>query len=565
MKNKSRLLVSGSLVLLLLIGGSPLLGFAESSWLGGLEEFGKNLGKGIKEGIEKSKDKIEELSSESSETSDDSQKTKSALDSSSAAQEQQNPESQTAAVESNEEPEPAEPELPFDPMDFLVGDPTQLSLPPLPKSCGWLGVAGAIGEITLDKNPTVESALERVNTATRFLHLGELLIHLPMSAGSQWPKSANSELPSDGFKSIFTGLVKGAVQGHLVSLNKMRGKYIVETLFQKAPEFVGISRYSLQRPAEDEVQRYGARILGSNFNPEFNAAFDWLLTHFAEYEPKPEVFGSDLDGEPTEIFPSIVKAVHSLAINQDTLLRIEEDISITHHSKVSARKDVEETLWQIRHIKEQQLDQASSSEDSQEQTQTAESPEDRERAEELEELKLELGTQQVRYGEIVKEYEQALKQLEVAISLIKNDQTKLNKEEQALAQNVQHVVEGTEKLMCGAELESIIAGKHLVEGSKNLKNELALLYSQQGSGREKMKGIVLNLVALPWNITIISTELGLLNQRIAIYDDLFEDRVEKKCGMMDFGCQPSEKEGQVVVSDHLFGQEVVEVEEDWDE
>ncbi len=489
-----------SVLLILLFGFMPLTSFAEDSGLGGLGKFVTDVGEGVSEML----DGLVPDFFESEE-------------------EQNQKESHTASSGPDQIPEQTGSELPVDPMDFLVMDPTQLELPSFPKSCGVSATLSVGEEIFLNKNPTVESAFDRVNTGARFLHLGELLIHLPISAGSQWPKDVNNELPSGNFLSTFFDIFKG----NLVSLNKLRGDHILGTLFSKAPDFDSIPRYTPYSPSEPEVQQYGARVLGPKFNPEFNVVFDWLLRHYPDFEPKPEIFVSDLNGEPTEIFPSIVKAVRSLAENQEDLLKIEEEISIAHHTNISARKDVEETLWQIRNLKKQQLEKASSTEESVQNGQPNEmSHEDNGVSEELAELKEEFQVQQLIYEESVRAYELALNQLELAVNLIKKDQTKLEMEEQALAQNIQHVVEGTQKLICGSELETLIAAKHLVQGIPNLHKDLGTLVATGQSGVKRMQRIVLNLIALPWNVKTITIELGLLNKRIDIYDGLFEDRLE---------------------------------------
>lgn len=547
MKKKSKLQISVSFLFCLLFSCIPSIGSAEESLFGGLGEI-------FIEGIEKTKKQFGNLNLGSPESSEKPQEGVSQPDSNKTSSEPQEKPSPTASEESGKQSEQAEPELPFDPMDFVVMNPNQLQLPGFPKSCGWFAGLSVLGEVVLDKNASVESALDRINTAARFLHLSELVIHLPISAGAEWPKDVNREIPIGDWKHLISGVFEqGALQGRLLSLNKLHADYVQASLFRKVPELNTIPRYTLYNPSEMEVQNYGKKTLGPNFNPEYKIVFHWLLRHYPDFEPKSEIFMSNLDGEPTEIFPSIVKAVYSIAENQEGLKKIEEDISIAHHNKLSARKDVEETLWQIRLIKEQQLKKSSSAEPKAQKIQPHElSQEEKLMSEELAEFKKEFNTQQVIYETRVREYESALEKLNAEVNIIKQGQRKLTKEEQALAQNIQHTVEGTEKLMCGSEVETIIAGKHLVEGFPTLKNDLAALAVTGPVGLERMRNIVLNLIALPWNVKTISTELGLLDKRIAIYDGLFENRVKKGCGFLDIACKISGGEkppaGEIVES-----------------
>jgi len=520
MKKKSGWFHSIWIVLFLMLYSMPLTGFAQESEL----DAGMN--------------KVKDLFSGFGNFGQDEQQENSQADSSGQGQNQD----QSGLSEDSEELEETvqfgDGEFPMD-STFLWGLDQVPSTPPIPNfmRCGLGTIAELTTALAIGK-PSVESALDRVNTAARFLHLGELVIHLPISAGSEWPQKANN-IGVEEVQNFSKIIIKERkLQQQNFSFTKLRGLYLQQLLFDQYPDLNTIPKYDLHDPSIQEVKALGTKILGSNYNPEFNSVFHWILRHYPNFEPKREIFLAGFNEKPTEIFPNMVQAVHSLAANQDSLQQVEEEISISQNNKWEMRRNMEDALIQIREVRSEQLKGADSK-----QKHTKEQQE--ELSEEMEFLKEEFELQVVDYENAVKEYLLALEKLKVEMERIKDDQTALSKEQQALAQNIQHTVEIAQNVICGSEVQVGLASYYLYKGIPQFPDEIKTLISTRENGRERVRRIYINVVSLPWNLNTIISELGLLSARVTHFDDLFEDRLEQKCQWYQDCTPPGEEEQPV--------------------
>jgi hypothetical protein len=141
-------------------------------------------------------------------------------------------------------------------------------------------------------------------------------------------------------------------------------------------------------------------------------------------------------------------------------------------------------------------------------------------------LENQFGVEKQEYDVAVADYKAALQQLSVALEQIKHQVGAFTPEQRALAVNVQAVVDTARGLLGGTRTLLTVAEVHLPRAVPKIKQELRRIATMGGDRAvERMKRIYVNGSALPLNVSVITTESGVLANDSQTYDGLFHNRL----------------------------------------
>lgn len=403
---------------------------------------------------------------------------------------------------------------------MLDMSPTELA------KCGWSCVKE--GYDASKEVPTVEASLERVNTAARLVELGELMLHgLPLSAGSLWPQEMRGTLALDmqqahqmlnevyGQRPLYR-----AGSGYQPSPWTARALELQKRLFTSPPDLHYERTYRAKPPSETDVHALGHKVLGTKYNPVFDKVFYRLLLYHPGFEPKRELFTAQFDGKAAEFYPNVMEAVFALAENRDDLLKLREAVLQAEEAREKAYRDVEESAQRIRQLKAKEFGQPATPEEA------AQKGEESSHAKEIQDLENQFGVEKQEYDVAVADYKAALQQLSVGLGQIKQQVGAFTPEQRALAVNVQAVVDTARGLLGGTRMLLTVAEAHLPRAVPKVKQELRRIAMMGGDRAvERMKRIYVNGSALPLNVSVITTESGVLANDSQTYDGLFLSRL----------------------------------------
>lgn len=381
------------------------------------------------------------------------------------------------------------------------------------------------------ETPTVEAALDRVNTATRMIEVGDLIVHnLPISGGSDWPKRVSGSVPMTELAK-YEQLLKqdpaynSAAPGQTSAL-KLKATYLQTLLFSKYPDLYASRKMGAAVPSEAEVTASVTKVLGPGSSPAFTKVFYRLLQYYPAFELRADLFVGKVDGRAMEVYPSLLDAVVSLAENKPEIAQAREAVLQAEDKKAKERRDILDLVQRIQKLEAAEYGNPSTAEE-------AVQASDREtNAKEIEDLKGQLAVQEEEFKVTVKTYTEELQKLAIEMGKIKSQLAAFSAEQRALAANIQIAVDGVQGNMCQAEILLGIAGYHVKKVGSKVKNEIRLIAGQASRSQldnqianERIRRISVNLAALPSNLSVLTTELGVLNKESAAYDELFASRV----------------------------------------
>lgn len=395
---------------------------------------------------------------------------------------------------------------------------------PIPSSCP---VWDATKEITIGirEKPAVESALDRVNTAARVIEIGDLIIHtLPISGGSDWPKKVSGSVPM-GEEAKLQQILRqdpifySGAPGQ-TSAFKLRTMYLQTLLFNKYPDLYAPRRIGSAVPSEAEVKALATKVLGPGYSPSFTKIFYRFHLFNPAFEPRADLFAGRLDGKATEVYPSLLDAVVSLAENKPEILQAREALLQAEEKKAKERRDIADIVQRIQKLESQEFGHPSTVEEA------VKASVRETHAKDIEELKAQLEVAEKEFNETVRSYKEELQKLSIEMAKIKTQLLAFTPEQRALAANIQTAVDAVQGTMCQAEILLGLAGYHLKTALPNWKAEVKTIANQRGqAGSKRIERVTQNLVTLLPSLSILSTELRVLDDDVKAYDELFASRV----------------------------------------
>ncbi|CUS37890.1 hypothetical protein COMA2_40079 [Candidatus Nitrospira nitrificans] len=406
---------------------------------------------------------------------------------------------------------------------------------PLPTACLSLGSMmswdlAKEGLAFKTEEATVESALDRVNTAARIIEIGGLIMKtLPIAAGSAWPKQGDSSVPLTEEGKLRNMLQQDPAHygrnTQLTSALKLKAMYLQTIFFARYPDLFALRKIGVANPTEDEVQALQRRVLGENSSPIFTKVFYRFLKYNPAFEPKPELFMGKLDGKASEVYTSLPDAVESLAENKHEIKLLREAVLQAEEKKAKEYRDILDLEQRIKQLEAAEFGNPSTADEA------AQASNRDTNAGQVEELKQQLAVQKNEFETTVAAYKQEIEKLGLELAKIKTQPIVFNPEQQALAKNIQTAVNAVKGTMCQSQLLLAIAGYHFKEAGPNWQREVQSILRQAGPGApERIKQITLNIAILPANLSVLTTESGVLEKEVKAYDGLFASRIAVEAG-----------------------------------
>lgn len=406
-----------------------------------------------------------------------------------------------------------------------------MSLPSIPVpihvslQCMSLDVGKELRSAYYDEVPTVESALDRVNTAARIVEMGNLAITtLPISGGSDWPRKVSGSVPPTEEAKLRQLLQQDpayypGTSGQTSAL-KLKAMYLQTQLFTKYPDLYAPRKMGPAAPAEADVKAAITEVLGAGYSPTFTKVFYRFLQYYPAFKPKADLFAGRLDGKATETYASLLDAVVALADNKPEILQLRDTVLQAEEKKAKEYRDILDLTQRIQKLESAEFGTPST-------TQEAVQASDRDtNATQVEELKKQLAVQEQEFTDTVTAYKAELEKLGLEMGKIKTQTVAFTPEQRALAANIQTAVDGVQGVMCQAEVLSAIAGYHIKKAGPNWKKEVQAIARQGGpTANERIRRVTLNLATLPSNLSVLATEVSVLDKEASGYDDLFKSRL----------------------------------------
>ena len=372
---------------------------------------------------------------------------------------------------------------------------------------------------------TVESALDRVSTAARLIEVGDLIIRtLPMSGGADWPRKVSGSVPFAEEAKLRQLLQQDPVYASgtvgETSALKLKEMYLQTVLFNRYPELNASRRMGVAAPSEAEVKALAAKVLGPGYSPAFTKVFYRFLQYSPAFEPKADLFAGRLDGKATEVYPSLLDAVVSLAENKPEIMQLQESVVQAEEKTAKEHRDILDLTQRIKKLESAEFGNPSTAEEA------VQASDKDTNAKEVEDLKGQLVVQEEEYKTTVKAYKEELEKLGLEMAKIKTQVVAFNPEQRALAANVQTAVDAVQGAMCQSEVLTAISGYHLKKVLPKWKDEVRVIARQGGPvANERIRRITVNLTTLPSNLSVLMTEIGVLDEETKISDNLFTSRV----------------------------------------
>lgn len=389
-----------------------------------------------------------------------------------------------------------------------------------PKCLSWDATKEVL--FMLNEPPTLESALDRVNTAARVLELGSLILRtLPISGGSDWPVKVNGSVPQADEAVLRQRLQQDptyyAGAAMQTSALKLKAMYLQTVLFKQFPDLSASRKMGVAAPTERDVNASAAKVLGANHSPAFTKVFYRLLQYNPAFEPKAELFAGLLAGKATEVYPSLLDAVIALAENKPEILQARESVLQAEEKKEKERRDISELVQRIQTLKAKENGGSVGGQET--------------KAKEVEDLKAQLAVQEEEFKSTVQAYQAELKKLDLGMMQIKTQAGAFDPEQRALAVNIQTAVDAVQGTLCQSEILLAIAGYHMKQAGPNWQKEIEQITAQSSRQQnsiasERVKRLMNNIVSLPTNLSVLMPDLAVLDVEAKVYDNLFSSRIQ---------------------------------------
>jgi len=404
--------------------------------------------------------------------------------------------------------------------------PISLSVAPIKVSaqCMSLDVGKELWSASRETG-TVESALDRVNTAARITEIGDLIVRtLPISGGSDWPRRVKGSVPFIEEVKVRQLLQKdpvyasGAMGG--TSALKLKQMYLQTMLFNLYPEIHATRKVGVAAPSEAAVTALATKVLGPGYSPAFTKVFYRFLQYNPAFEPKAELFAGQLDGKATEVYPSLLDGVLSLAENHQEIKQFQESVVQAEEKKAKELRDILDLTQRIQKLETSEFGHPTTA------NEAVQASDKDMNAKEVDDLKGQLAVQEEEFKTTVKAYKEELEKLGLEMAKIKTQAMAFNPEQRALAANIQTAVDAVQGVMCQSEVLTAIAGYHLKEALPKWKDEVRTIAGRGGPvANERIRRVAVNLTTLPSNVSVLMMEIGELDQETKIADDLFTSRM----------------------------------------
>lgn len=374
----------------------------------------------------------------------------------------------------------------------------------------------------LKERPSIESSLDRVNTAARIIEVGGLILRtLPISGGSEWPAKVKGSVPLTEERILRQKLQLDPIHydGAAVPTTalKLKALYLQNVLFEQYPDLSAPRKMGVADPTEAEVKALATKVLGPNSSPTFTKVFYRFLQYNPAFEPKAELFAGRIAGKATEVYPSLVDAVVSLAENKSEILQVREDVLQAEEKKEKERRDIAELIQRIQARKAKENGESTGGQEA--------------NAKEIEDLKVQLAVQKEEFKATVNAYQAELKKLDLEMSQIKTQMAAFDPEQRALAVNIQTAVDTVQGTLCQSEILLGLVGYHMERVASNWDQEVKQIAAQSNRhgdrrANERVKRLLDSVVALPTNLFILMQELLVLGEEAKVYDNLFSSRIQ---------------------------------------
>lgn len=357
--------------------------------------------------------------------------------------------------------------------------------------------------------PSVEMALDRINTAARLLELEEIMLRaMPISAASAWPEKSGKIIPGADYGRLGSAASADAIFSpngpFRPSIVRIKVLAIQTILFESAPDLYYERKFADKEPSPDAIREYGKKVLGEHYNPAFNIPMYRFLKRTPGFMPKREHFEAKLDGRAVDYFPGMEDAVISLAENGEQLKKIRGSMDEVSDSKKRALRDIEDNSREIQKLKD---------------------ADERKNAPDIAALEEEIKTHRKEYDDAAAKYGELLKTWRMELEKIKTQSSAFDADQAALAKNVQASVDAIKSLHYDAIAVISIAALRLPDSLANLDKELQRLM-RSPFANERIKRIVQSLAALKDNVMIIKNEMFQLYDETGALDGLFEQRLK---------------------------------------
>ncbi len=402
--------------------------------------------------------------------------------------------------------------------------PNPLSLSVSRQCLSW-DVTKELGFAYYNEVATVESAIDRINTAARLAEIGGLIIRtLPISGGSDWPKKVNGSVP-------FTeeAKLRQLLQLHPVyasgalgqtSALKLKEMYLQTVLFNRYPELNASRKMGVAKPSEADVKALATKVLGPGYSPAFTKVFYRFLQYSPAFEPKAELFAGRLEGKATEVHTSLLDAVVSLAENNQEIKQLGDSVLQAEERQAKERRDILDLTQRIQKLESAEFGNPTTAEEA------VQASEKDTNAKQVDDLKGQLAVQEEEFTTTVKAYTGELEKMGIEMAKIKTQVGAFDPEQRALAENIETAVHAVKGAMCQSEVLAAIAGYHLKMALPKWKDEVNAIARKGGQvANERIRRITVNLTTLPSNLAVLMTEIGVLNSEAKDFDDLFTSRV----------------------------------------
>ena len=372
---------------------------------------------------------------------------------------------------------------------------------------------------------TVESAIDRLNTAARLVEIGGLITRtLPISGGSDWPQKVNGMVPLAEEAKLRQLLQLDPVYASGVvrqtSALKLKEMYLQTALFNRYPELSAPRKLGVATPSEGDVKALATKVLGPGYSPAFTKVFYRFLQYNPAFEPKAELFAGRLEGKATEVYPSLLDAVVSLGENKSEIKQLQDSVLQAEEKNAKERRDILDLTQRIKKLESAEFGNPSTADEA------VQASEKETNTKQVDDLRGQLAVQEEEFKTTVKDYKEELEQLGIEMAKIKTQMGAFDPEQRALAANIETVVHAAHGAMCQSEVLAATAGYHLKKVLPKWKDEVKVIAGQGGPvANERIRRITVNLTTLPSNLAVLMTEIGVLDGETKIFDGLFKGQV----------------------------------------
>lgn len=357
--------------------------------------------------------------------------------------------------------------------------------------------------------PSVEMALDRINSAARVIELEEIILRaMPISAASTWPAKVDKPIPDADYgrlagASAPEALLKSFGKAHLSPV-RIKAMAVQTILFETAPDMHYQRKYIDTDPGPEVIRAFGGKVLGENYSPAFNPLMYRFLKYSPDFIPKREHFTAKRGDRAAEYFAGVEEAVLSLAENAEQLRAIRSDMEEISDKKKRALRDINDNAREIGRLKDEDGNK---------------------NAAEISSLEEEIKTHRKEYDDAAAQFEGRLAAWRMELAKIKHQSAAFDGEQAALAANIQAAVSAIKGFHYDSITVITIALVRLPDSLMNIDKEVRHLMKSP-LAEERIKRITASAVALFDNATIIKNEIFQIYAEADAMDGLFDARIK---------------------------------------